>query len=91
MQECLPFVWETFVFFKLCTGLDCKAVPRLQDCCMQVEAEEVSNCRNKIHQTTYKPFSECLYMLGYHLTLGSYKYHSEQILPFFMLYRCTYN
>ena len=25
-------------------------------CCRQVEAEEVSNSRNKIHQTTYKEF-----------------------------------
>ena len=28
-----------------------KAGPRLQECCRQVEAEVVSNCRNKIHQT----------------------------------------
>ena len=34
----------------------------MRECCRQVEAEEVSNSRNKIHQTTYKPFSESLYV-----------------------------
>ena len=33
----------------------------LEECCRQVEAEEVSNNRNKIHQTTYKDFFRALY------------------------------
>ena len=33
------------------TGLDYKAVPSLRECCRQVEAEVVSNSRDKIHQT----------------------------------------
>ena len=37
------------------TGNLFKAVPRLGECCRQVEAEEVSNSRNKIHQTWERP------------------------------------
>ena len=33
------------------------------DCCRQVEAEEVSNSRKKIHQTTYKDFFWALYTI----------------------------
>ena len=33
----------------------------LGECCRQVEAEEVSNSRNKIHQTTYQPLFPPLY------------------------------
>ena len=45
------------------TGLDYKAVPRLRECCMQVEAEVVSNSRNKIHQTWEWPYSPALYVI----------------------------
>ena len=34
-------------YFLPCTGLDYKGVPRLQECCRQVEAEEFSSSRNK--------------------------------------------
>ena len=44
------------------TGLDNKAIPRLRECCGQVEAEVVSNCRNKIHQTWERPWSQALYI-----------------------------
>ena len=40
------------------------AVPKLGECCRQVEADEVSNSRNKIHQTMYKQFFRALYMLA---------------------------
>ena len=33
----------------------------LGECCRQVEAEEVSNSRNKIHQTMYRPLFPPLY------------------------------
>ena len=33
----------------------------LGECCRQVEAEEVSNSRNKIHQTMYQDFFRALY------------------------------
>ena len=33
----------------------------LGECCRQVEAEEVSKSRNKIHQTMYKDFFRALY------------------------------
>ena len=33
----------------------------LGECCRQVEAEELSNSRNKIHQTTYQPLFPALY------------------------------
>ena len=42
-------------------GLNYKAVPRLCECCRQVEAKEVSNSRNKIHQTWERPYSGALY------------------------------
>ena len=34
----------------------------LGECIRQVEAEEVSNSRNKIHQTTYKDFFRAVYL-----------------------------
>ena len=34
----------------------------LGECCRQVEAKEVSNSRNKIHQTTYQPLFPPLYL-----------------------------
>ena len=37
----------------------------LGEYCGQVEAEEVSNSRNKIHQTTYQPLFPPLYMVKY--------------------------
>ena len=33
----------------------------LGECCRQVEAEDVSNSGNKIHQTTYQPLFPPLY------------------------------
>ena len=42
------------------TGNLYKAVPRLGECCRQVEAEEVSNSRNKIHQTWEWPYRDSL-------------------------------
>ena len=33
----------------------------LRECCRQVEAELISNSRNKLHQTTYKDFFSALY------------------------------
>ena len=33
----------------------------LRECCKQVEAEVISNSRNKLHQTTYKDFFSALY------------------------------
>ena len=49
-------------YFWLCTGNLYKAIHRLKECCRQVEAEEVSNSRNKTHQTTYQPLFPALYM-----------------------------
>ena len=46
------------------TELDSKAVPRLQECCRQVEVEAVSNRRNKIHQTLEWSYSPALYMVS---------------------------
>ena len=40
----------------LSTGNLYKAIPRFGECCRQVEAEEVSNSRNKIYQTMCKDF-----------------------------------
>ena len=45
-----------------CTGLDYKVIPRLRECCRQVEAEVVSNSSNKIHQTWEGPYSRALYI-----------------------------
>ena len=45
-----------------CTGNLYKAVPRLRECCGQVEAEEVSNSRSKIHQTWGQPYRDSLYV-----------------------------
>ena len=39
----------------------------------QVEAEEVSNSRNKIHQTTYKPLFRALYIRSLHWGRGYQK------------------
>ena len=47
---------------ELLSSLCYKAFPRLKECCMQVEAEVVSNSGNKIHQTWERPCSEALYM-----------------------------
>ena len=33
----------------------------LRECCRQVEAEVISNSRNKLHQTTYKEIFFALY------------------------------
>ena len=38
-----------------------KVVPRLRECCRQVEEEAVSNSRNKIHQTWEQPYGDSLY------------------------------
>ena len=46
------------------TELDSKAVPRLQECCRQVEVEAVSIRRNKIHQTLEWSYSPALYMVS---------------------------
>ena len=43
------------------TGLDYEAVPRLQECCRQFEAEVVSISRNKVHQTWEQSYSRALY------------------------------
>ena len=44
------------------TGLHYKAVPRLQECCRQVEVEVVSISRNKFTKLrNERPFSEALY------------------------------
>ena len=44
------------------TGNLYKAAPRLRECCRQVEAEEVSNSRNKIHQTWEWPYRDSMYL-----------------------------
>ena len=41
-----------------------EAVPRSQECCRQVEAEEVSNSRNKIQKTWERPYRDSLYNVG---------------------------
>ena len=41
----------------------------LGECCRQVETEEVSNSRNKIHQTTYKDFFRALYIIPMYTSL----------------------
>ena len=46
---------------KHCTGNHYTAVPRLWECCMQVEVEEVTNGRNKIHQSWEWPYRDSLY------------------------------
>ena len=51
------------------SGLHYKAVPRLRECWRQVEAEVVSNSRNKSHQTWERPFSGDLYMTSTHAAL----------------------
>ena len=43
------------------TGLGWNVIPRLRECCRQVEAEVVSNSKNKIHQTWGPPFRRALY------------------------------
>ena len=43
------------------TGAGKIVVPSLRECCRQVEAEEVSNSRNKIHQTWGPQFCRPLY------------------------------
>ena len=43
------------------TGNLYKAVPRLQECCKQLQAEYISNNRNKIHQTWERPYRDSLY------------------------------
>ena len=45
------------------TGNLNKAVPRLRECCRQVEAEEVSNSRNNIHKTRELSYSQALYVV----------------------------
>ena len=35
----------------------------LRECCRQVEAEVISNQRDKLHQTTYKEIFSALYVL----------------------------
>ena len=45
----------------MCAGNLYKAIPRLRECQWQVEAEEVSNSRNKIHQTWEWPYGDSLY------------------------------
>ena len=42
------------------TGLDYKVIPRLRECCRQVEVEVASNSSNKIHQTWEWPYSGAL-------------------------------
>ena len=44
----------------LTTGNIYKTIPKLQECCRQVETELVSNSRNKIHQTWRRPYSPAL-------------------------------
>ena len=56
--------WKKGVRYVAHTGLNYKAALRLQECCRQVEAEEVSNSRNKIHQTWELPFSRDLYLMS---------------------------
>ena len=41
---------------ELYTGNLYKAIPRLRECSKQVEAEVLSNSRNKIHQTWKRPY-----------------------------------
>ena len=41
------------------------ACTRLRESCRQVEAEVVSNSRNKLHQTTYKEIFSALYIFAY--------------------------
>ena len=43
------------------TGLQYKAGLWLRECCRQVEAEVLSNSRNKIHQTWCLPYTRALY------------------------------
>ena len=50
------------MFFTLDTGNLYNAIPRLQECCRQVETEEVSNSMNKIHQTWERPYRDSLYI-----------------------------
>ena len=58
----------SLVLFQYCqnTGLDYRAVPILRKCCRQVEAEVVSNSRNKVHQTWECHYSPalCIYSNG---------------------------
>ena len=54
-------VCKGFVNVLSCTGNLYLAVPWLWECCRQVEAEEVSNSRSKIHQTWDWPFWDPLY------------------------------
>ena len=50
------------------TYLGYRLGPRLRECCGQVEAEKVSNSRNKIHQTWERSYRDSLYTyLGYKL------------------------
>ena len=44
----------------LSTGLPYKAVPRLQECCKEVEAEVVGNSRNTIFETWERPYRGAL-------------------------------
>ena len=53
------------------TGNLYKAMPRLQECCRQVEAEEVSNSRNKIHPTWERPYRDSLDNNTYLITIAT--------------------
>ena len=45
-------------FIRILTGLSKKVYPRLREFLSQIEAEVVSDNRNKIHQTTFQPIPE---------------------------------
>ena len=46
--------------FLVSTGLGSKVGPRLRECCRQSQAEVVSNCGNKHHQTRGAPLGRAL-------------------------------
>ena len=76
-QFCSKFLLDKH---DISTGLLYKAVPRLQECCRHVEAAEVSNSRNKVHQTWERPYRDSLYVyLVINTNLDLFISHSQEV------------
>ena len=60
-QHCSAFDLKCTNIWRTYTGLNYMAFPRLRESCRQVEAEVVTNSRNKFCQTWEWPFRDSLY------------------------------
>ena len=59
-ERCALVTWQHHIL-KTYTEGEIMVDTRLGECCRQAETEEVSNSRNKIHQTTYQTLFPALY------------------------------